>query len=222
MVFSRITKLLCLLGLLLLLMCPVQIAEAVGIDDFSPAAPSAKVDDGADVLSRAAIAELQKKLKLFAEARIDANVVTLRKLDYGTSLNELGVQLLQRWQDPNLGELLVMVETGTNSASIQASSDVLSVLPMELLSSTAETTMAIPLRDGGRYRQALLDGLDRLLIVLAGGEDPGEPAIEVALPVVSNIPTAEQTANSNAFSWVIILLVVGTLVPMATWWVFSR
>jgi len=222
MVFSRITKLLSLLGLLLLLMWPVQIVEAVGIDDFSLVAPSAKVDDGADVLSRVAIAELQKKLKLFAEARIDANVVTLRKLDYGTSLNELGVQLLQRWQDPNLGELLVMVETGTNSASIQASSDVLSVLPMELLSSTAETTMAIPLRDGGRYRQALLDGLDRLSIVLAGGEDPGEPAIEEALPVVSNIPTAEQTANSNAFSWVIILLVVGTLVPMATWWVFSR
>ncbi|MFZ9973545.1 MAG: TPM domain-containing protein, partial [Vulcanococcus sp.] len=28
--------------------------------------------------------------------------------------------------------------------------------------------------------------------------------------------------SSNAFLWVVVLLVVGTLVPMITWWVFSR
>jgi uncharacterized protein len=40
--------------------------------------------------------------------------------------------------------------------------------------------------------------------------------------VVSNIPTREETANSKGFQWVIVLLVVGTIVPMLTWWVFSR
>jgi hypothetical protein len=38
----------------------------------------------------------------------------------------------------------------------------------------------------------------------------------------TNVPTVEETRESNAFTWVIVLLVVGTIVPMATWWVFSR
>ncbi|NDE37492.1 MAG: TPM domain-containing protein, partial [Synechococcaceae bacterium WBA_2_066] len=176
----------------------------------------------ADVLSRAAITELQKKLELFSQARIDARIITFRRLDYGIGLDQLANELLQRWQSPTQGELLILLETGSNSASVKASPVVLKLLPEELLKSTAETTMAVPLRDGGRYRQALLSGLDRLGIVLGGAEDPGPPLVEEVLAPVTNIPTAEETANSNAFSWVIVLLVVGTLVPMATWWVFSR
>jgi uncharacterized protein len=42
------------------------------------------------------------------------------------------------------------------------------------------------------------------------------------LPIETNIPTKEETASSNALLWVVVLLVVGTLVPMITWWVFSR
>jgi uncharacterized protein len=82
--------------------------------------------------------------------------------------------------------------------------------------------MAQPLRDGGLYRQALLDGLNRLSTVLAGAEDPGPPPQAEEIAVVSNVPSAEETASSNARTWLIVLLAVGTVVPMATWWVFSR
>jgi uncharacterized protein len=82
--------------------------------------------------------------------------------------------------------------------------------------------MAQPLRSGDRYRQAAVDALQRLATVLQGGEDPGEPVVEETAAVVSNIPTREETSSSNAFTWVIVLLVVGTVVPMLTWWVFSR
>jgi uncharacterized protein len=82
--------------------------------------------------------------------------------------------------------------------------------------------MAQPLRSGDRYRQASVDALQRLSTVLLGGEDPGEPVVEEAAAVVSNIPTREETSSSNAFTWVVVLLVVGTVVPMLTWWVFSR
>jgi len=58
--------------------------------------------------------------------------------------------------------------------------------------------------------------------VLQGGEDPGPPQLLERLPVDTNIPTREQTESSNALMWVVVLLVVGTLVPMITWWVFSR
>jgi uncharacterized protein len=36
------------------------------------------------------------------------------------------------------------------------------------------------------------------------------------------VPRQEDTAASHAFTWVVVLLVVGTVVPMLTWWVFSR
>ncbi|NBT49548.1 MAG: TPM domain-containing protein, partial [Actinobacteria bacterium] len=47
---------------------PGQALWAIGIDDFPAHAPNEQVDDGADVLSRAAITELQKKLELFSQA----------------------------------------------------------------------------------------------------------------------------------------------------------
>jgi uncharacterized protein len=58
--------------------------------------------------------------------------------------------------------------------------------------------------------------------VIDGGEDPGEPDVPEAPVVVTNIPSQEETASSNAFTWVVVLLVVGSVVPMLTWWVFSR
>lgn len=219
MVTTSILRFFSLLALLLALALP---AYAVGVEDYPLLPSTEKVSDGADVLSRAAIAELQRRLEFFSDARVDARVITLRRLDYGLSLQELADQLLERWQSEDNDGLLVLIETGTNSVSIQASSEVLTFLPEELLLSTAETTMAYPLRDGGRYRQALIDGIDRLGVVLAGGDDPGPPVVVEPALIVSNIPSAEETANSNGFSWVIVLLVVGTLVPMATWWVFSR
>lgn len=219
MVTTSILRFFSLLALLLALALP---AYAVGVEDYPLLPSTEKVSDGADVLSRAAIAELQRRLEVFSDARVDARVITLRRLDYGLSLQELADQLLERWQSEDNDGLLVLIETGTNSVSIQASSEVRSLLPEELLLSTAETTVAYPLRDGGRYRQALIDGIDRLGVVLAGGDDPGPPVVVEPALIVSNIPSAEETANSNGFSWVIVLLVVGTLVPMATWWVFSR
>jgi uncharacterized protein len=95
-------------------------------------------------------------------------------------------------------------------------------LPNSLLSSTAISTMGLPLREGARYRQASLDALSRLSTVLNGEEDPGPPQLLERMPMETNIPTKEETASSNAFLWVVVLLVVGTLVPMITWWVFSR
>jgi len=219
MVKTSILRSFSLLVLLLALALP---AYAVGVEDYPLLPSTEKVSDGADVLSRAAIAELQRRLEVFGDARVDARVITLRRLDYDLTLQELADQLLERWQSEDNEQLLVLIETGTNSVSIQASSEMLSLLPEELLISTAETTMAYPLRDGGRYRQALIDGIDRLGVVLAGGDDPGPPVVVEPALIASNIPSVEETANSNAFSWVVVLLVVGTLVPMATWWVFSR
>ena len=199
-------------------------ALATGLADFPGQRPSSHVLDSADVLSRAASGDVNQRLEQFSELGVDARLVTLRRLDYGVSLETLGEELLQQWQDDASrdGLLLLLIEAQNNSAAIVASSALLEQLPASLLSSTAISTMGLPLREGSRYRQASLDALGRLEVVLNGGEDPGPPQLVERMPVETNIPTKEETESSNAFLWVVVLLVVGTLVPMITWWVFSR
>ena len=199
-------------------------ALATGVADFSPELPASHVIDDAALLSRAASSELDRRLQEFNASHIDARLVTLRRLDYGLSLDSLGDQLLERWgaQAADQSLLLLLIESQNNSAAVVASADLQQQLPASLLSSTAISTMGLPLREGARYRQASLDGLSRLEVVLNGGEDPGPPQLLERAPLETNIPTREETQSSNALMWVLVLLVVGTLVPMITWWVFSR
>ena len=199
-------------------------AWATGAADFPVEPPTTHVLDQADLLSRSADAELDRRLQDFGADRIDARLITLRRLDYGLSLDALGEQLVQRWgeQTGSTSQLLLLIESQNNSAAVVASADLQGQLPAELLSSTAISTMGLPLREGARYRQASLDALERLAVVLDGGEDPGPPQLLERLPIETNIPTREETESSNALLWVVVLLVVGTLVPMITWWVFSR
>ena len=216
-----------LLALALLLgLAQAPAALATGPQDFPVAPPAAHVLDTADLLSRAAASDLEKRLEELDQQQVQARLVTLRRLDYGLPLEDLGQQLLERWkaQDPegSTDQLLLLIESQNNSGAVVASPDLADTLPRSLLASTGTSTMGLPLREGARYRQASIDALDRLQTVLQGEPDPGPPQLIERLPVETNIPTAEETASSNAFLWVVVLLVVGTLVPMITWWIFSR
>jgi len=217
-----------LLALVLAIAGPCWPVLAVSVGDLPPQRPTSHVLDRAAVLSRAGSAEIENQLAGFANERVDARLITLSRLDYGLDLQQLGEQLLERWgATPPGGQsadplLLLLIDSQTRATAIVVQPPLERQLPAELLSSTALTTMAQPLREGDRYRQASIDALQRLDTVLRGGEDPGEPVVEEAAAVVSNIPTREETSSSNAFTWVIVLLVVGSVVPMLTWWVFSR
>ena len=198
---------------------------AVGIRDLPTAPVSQHLIDTAGLFSRATSAELERRLADLESDHVQARLLTVPRLDYGLELDALGQQALETWSaaEPSSGaSLLVLIDAQTNTAAVVASPELLEQLPASLLRDTADSTMAVPLRLGTRYRQASLDALDRLGTVLQGGEDPGPPLEETAAPMVTNIPTREETANSNGFQWVIVLLVVGTIVPMLTWWVFSR
>ncbi|MEX0587709.1 MAG: TPM domain-containing protein [Cyanobium sp.] len=205
------------------LICPAP-ALAIAASGLPAAAPPERILDTADVLSRASIGELSKTLESFSADRVDARLITVKRLDYGLSLPQLGSDVLQRWAEagaePN--QLLFLIDSQTNSAAVVASPSLEGQLDASLLRSTARTTMAQPIREGGRYRQGSLDGMGRLLTVLDGGEDPGEPLAAEVVSQPTNIPTKEETASSKAFTWVVVLLVLGTIVPMLTWWVFSR
>ena len=215
----------CFAVLVLVLGVPSAPALAVSQSDFPADRPTSQVLDDADVLSRASRSELERLLGDFGSDRVDARLITLRRLDYGLSLDELGRKLISRWSSKGQSSsplLLLLIETQNKRAAVLADESLQSQLPETLLSSTGRTTMAIPLREGDRYRQASVDGLTRLSVVLNGGEDPGPPAEIVRTTLPTNIPTQEETESSNATTWIVVLLVVGTIIPMATWWVFSR
>ena len=200
-------------------------AFAVSQTDFSADRPATQVLDDAEVLSRASRSELERQLKDFGSDRVDARLITLRRLDYGISLDDLGRDLISRWSNGGQSGsplLLLLIETQNKRAAVIADEALQPQLPETLLSSTGRTTMAIPLREGDRYRQASVDGLTRLSVVLNGGEDPGPPEEFVRTTLPTNIPTQEETESSNATTWIVVLLVLGTIIPMATWWVFSR
>ena len=207
------------------LLLAVPAAVAVSAQDFPLSLPEEVVLDSGDVLSRASRNEISKRLQELDQFHVDARLVTLRRLDYGLSLSAFGDELLDRWsEESNLTDrplLIFLEETQSKQATIVAAKELLDQLPESLLRSTGRTTMSQPLRDGDRFRQATLDGVSRIEIVLNGGEDPGPPVQLELASNSTNIPTAEETEESNAFTWVVVLLVVGTIVPMATWWIFS-
>jgi uncharacterized protein len=212
----------CLITLLLVL--PVAPALAVSASAFGDTSPQGRVLDQAGVLSRAASADVTRQLEALAAEQVDAHLITLKQLDYGLSLSQLGQDLLDLWQPSaeGKGQLLFLIDAQTNAAVVVTSPSLSGQLSSNLLRSTARTTMTAPIREGARFRQASLDGIERITTVLQGGEDPGEPLVAQVISPASNVPSQEQTESSNAFTWVVVLLVVGTVVPMATWWVFSR
>ena len=208
---------------LLAFVVAVPAAIAIAPAELGAGRPTERVIDDADVFSRASRSELESRLEALTEDRVDAHVITVRRLDYGYSLDAFGDQLVENWSSSGQEPLLLLLlETQNKRAAIVTEDSLQTQLPPALLKSTARTTMSIPLREGDRYRQASLDGINRLAVVLGGGEDPGPPEEIVRTTLPTNIPTQAETEESNATTWVIVLLVLGTIIPMATWWVFSR
>jgi uncharacterized protein len=210
------------LVLAVLLGLPAAPAAAQSAAELPAMPPADHVIDGADLLSRAAASELRRDLDRFSEQGVQATWISVPRLDYGLSLSQLGQELLERWSASDPAQLLLLIDGQTSGTSIVASADLQDRLPPDLLASTARTTMAQPLREGGRFRQASLDASHRLAAVLAGEPDPGPPQSVATAVTTARVPSREDTASSNAFTWVAVLLVVGTVVPMLTWWVFSR
>ena len=214
-----------LLALALALLLPLAPVLALSLQDLPSAPAENHLIDSADVFSRASRSEISKQLEEFKGDRVNAQLLTVSRLDYGLDVSGLADQLLTRWGEGGAAAtplLLLVIDAQNKATAIVASPELERQLPASLLRSTARTTMAQPLRDGDRYRQASLDALQRLHTVLEGGEDPGEPLIQEAAVVVSNVPTQEETRESNGLTWIVVLLAAGTVVPMLTWWVFSR
>jgi uncharacterized protein len=55
---------------------------------------------------------------------------------------------------------------------------------------------------------------------LAGEPDPGPPQVQDDIQVESTFTKAEETDTENSTVWVVGLLVVATVIPMATYFAY--
>lgn len=177
--------------------------------------------DQADVISLANEGTLNNTLKnLEKTTGKEVRMVTIRRLDFDATIDSFADELFRSWfptPQEQANQTLLVIDTLTNKTAIRTGSAVKQIMSDEIANSVAQETVLIPLREDSKYNQALLDASERLGAVLAGEPDPGPPQIRQA-NLEGTYATAEETEDSNATLWVIVLLIVATIVPMATYY----
>ncbi len=183
------------------------------------------VIDKAEVLSRLNEGKLSSNLENLAKKTgKEVRMVTIRRLDYGETPESFTNALFEKWfptPEEQANQILLVIDTVTNGSAIRTGEAVKSTLPDEIAKSVASETLTVPLRQGNKYNQGLLDASDRLVAVLSGQPDPGPPVVEEKIEVASTFKSAEETDTKNSTVWVVVILVIATVVPMATYFFYQ-
>lgn len=201
-------------------------ALATGIFDI----PSVKagsetwVIDQGNVLSVLNKGALEKKLSKLAETTgNEVRFVTIRRFDYEQTAKTLTDGVFEHWfptPEEQTNQVLLLLDTQTNTTSIHAGDRVKALLPEETAKSVASETALAPIREGN-YNQGLMDAANRLSLILSGEPDPGPPEIKV-VEVESTFKSAKETDDQSAGILVIVLLLAATVIPMATYYWYQR
>lgn len=201
---------------------PGAAALATGVYDLpvlSNGAPTYVVDQ-AESISLANENRLNGDLKKLAQTSgQEVRFVVIRRLDFGVTIDDFVDNLFQRWYPEPASQAkqtLVVLDTLTNSTALRRGEDAAVLLTADIVDSLLRETLAFPLKDGAKYNQALLAADKRLRAVLSGQPDPGPPTVaEVSL--AGTFTTAEETDDTSATVWVVVLLGLATLIPMVTY-----
>jgi uncharacterized protein len=214
-----------LLGAMLLVV-GVAVGPAQAIAPFQVPTVSAGeatwLVDEADLISRINEGKIADRLsKLADQSGQEVRLVTIRHFDYGETIQTFTDKLFDRWYpdaEDQANQVLLVLDEVTKTVGIRVgkgSADDLAI-------SVAQETVLIPLLQGDKYNQALLDGTDRLVAVLSGQPDPGAPVFNEAFDTLSestfaSAETTEENRGNNAVL-LIVLLVLATVIPMATYY----
>ena len=211
-----------LMAIALFTLSSVAPAMATGVYDLdSPNTGDLWVIDQANEISLATQNKLSGQFKELAKATgQEIRMVAIRRLDYGETINSFADEVFSAWYpdaEAQANQTLLVMDTLTNTTAIRRGSAAAEIVSAEVANSVVKDTVGFNLRKGNKYNQALLDAGDRLTTVLSGEEDPGPPAMEEEIQVEGTFTKAEDTDAGFAWTWVIILLVVATVVPMVTY-----
>jgi uncharacterized protein len=211
-----------LLSLILGFGSMVAPAWATGVYDLPSlnAGSSTWVVDLADTISLANESKLSAEFKQLAkQTGNEVRMVAIRRLDFDETIDSFADKLFAKWYptpEEQANQTLVAIDTLTNGAAIRTGEAVKTVLSNEIAESVVKESIAIPLREGNKFNQAFLGAGDRLVAVLSGQNDPGPPS-EQEINIDSTFTSAEETDDRSATIWVVVLLVLATAIPMATY-----
>lgn len=182
------------------------------------------VVDQAEVVSRTNESKLNKLLQEIADSTgADVKLVVIRRLNYGETVDSFADDLFSQWYptaEEQQNKVLLVFDTITNNATIRVGDALKDRLPLEIASSVVKDTIGIPIREDNKYNQAFLNASNRIGTVLAGEPDPGPPEEQDNIRVEGTFTKAEDTDTENSTIWVVGLLVVATVVPMATYFAY--
>lgn len=203
-----------------LFVAPAKATGVYQMPNLSAGSPTWLVDD-AEVLSIVTKSKINKTLENLAEETgNEVRLVTIRRLDYGETAASFTEKLFDKWfptPEEAANQTLLVLDTLTNNDGISIGEGVKSIMSDEIAQSVANETVKVPLRQGGKYNEALVAASDRLSAVLSGQPDPGPPEVGEGIQVARTFKTAEETDDKSALTIVIVMLVVATVVPMATY-----
>jgi len=181
--------------------------------------------DKAEVISRSNEGKLSSMFADLAEKTgYEVRIVTIHRLDYDETAQGFADKLFTRWYpDPEDQEnqVLLVLDNVTNNTGIRTGAKVKSQMSDDIANSVAQESVLIPLKDGNKYNQAVLEASDRMVAVLSGNEDPGAPELKDDVMVEGTFATKEDTKQSNATVWVIGFLIAATIIPMATYYFYQ-
>ena len=202
-------------------------ALATGLYDM----PNLKADgstwivDEAEVISRLNEGNISSALgELANQTGYQVRIVIIRRLDYDQTANSCTQALFEKWfptPEAQANQALLMVDTLTNKTAFVTGDGIKSVMSDDIANSVASETLMVPLRDGNKYNQAMLDASDRIITVLSGKPDPGPPEIVDNVKLESNFVKADEVDRKSATAWVVGLLIAATIIPMATYYVYQ-
>jgi uncharacterized protein len=202
-------------------------AEAIGVYQMPNvrAGEPTWVIDKAEVLSRLNEGRLSNTLDdLAKKTGKEVRMVTVHRLDYGETTETFTKALFEKWfptPQAQANQTLLVVDTLTNGTAIQTGDAIKSLMPDDTAKSVATETVVAPIRDGNKYNQALADASTRLVAVLSGKPDPGPPVVEEKVQVASTFTKAEEADTKNSTIWVVAILIIATVVPMATYFFYQ-
>lgn len=206
---------------------PAQATALYELPTVSAGEPTWIIDK-ADVLSLSTKGKVRGTLEQLAkQTGKEVRFVTIHRLDYGDTIQSFTDKVFKKWfptEELQANNVLVVLDNVTNTIGIQSGSAVKSTLTDEIATSVVSETMQAPLRSGNKYNQAVSDAADRLVPILSGQADPGPPKVIETPEVGRTYLKAEETdANRTNFLVIVIgLLIIATVIPMATWWWYQN
>ena len=202
-------------------------ASATGVYQMPPFSEATWIVDDSGVLSRFSEGKITSQLQELAQKTgNEVRMVIIHRLDYGATPASFAQALVEKWfpnPESRANQIVLALDDVTNGAAFTVGDAAGTLLTQDIAASVAQDTIGIPLRQGGKYNQALLDASARLIAVLSGEPDPGPPTEISSYEIESTFASAEETDEnrSNATIIVVGFLIAATIIPMATYYFYQ-